>query len=134
MKPSRFAMGLTWSDIFQPQAVEKAGPWKPRKTNPRFPSAPTAPWKTRNGSEFPTFPPPRPFFLSPNPNPRRRGYHETHSGHFVCYQKRTDSKATDRPENRPEEMTAQFREETRFLGAPSVPLTYERPATRPRVE
>src|SRR5580704_19505343 len=95
MKPSRFAMGLTWSDIFQPQAVEKAGPWKPRKTNPRFPSAPTAPWKTRNGSEFPTFPPPRPFFLSPNPNPRRRGYHETHSGHFVCYQKRTDSKATD---------------------------------------
>ena len=38
-----------------PKAVEKTVPWKPWKTKPRFP---TAPWKTRNLGEFPTFPPP----------------------------------------------------------------------------
>ena len=31
-------------------------PWKAWKTNPRFPALPTAPWKTRQQREFPTFP------------------------------------------------------------------------------
>src|SRR5947209_3109082 len=39
------------------KAVETTGPWQPWKTTSRFPTAPTAPWKSRNSSEIPTFPP-----------------------------------------------------------------------------
>jgi hypothetical protein len=38
------------------RAVEKAGPWRPWKTTNRFPTVPTAPWKSRNTSGIPTFP------------------------------------------------------------------------------
>src|SRR5439155_476107 len=59
----RFASVPMWWDAMRspaarrnhPKAVEKTVPWKPWKTKPRFP---TAPWKTRNLGEFPTFPPP----------------------------------------------------------------------------
>src|SRR5688572_22510312 len=45
------------------KAVEKAGPWKSRKTTNRFPASPTAPWKSRRGSAIPTFPPLRRLLL-----------------------------------------------------------------------
>ncbi len=35
------------------------GPWKAWKTKRRFPTLPTVPWKSRNSSEIPTFPPPQ---------------------------------------------------------------------------
>src|SRR5712691_3656655 len=64
-------MVLTWSATTR-KAVEKAGPWTRWKTKPRFPTASTAPWKSRKPSEIPTFPPPLRFALS-LPNQRRRG-------------------------------------------------------------
>src|SRR5450755_743491 len=60
-------------------AVEKAGAWKPAKTESRFPPAPTLPWKSRPNREIPTFPPRRRRLLSspkekqkPKTKPRRR--------------------------------------------------------------
>src|ERR1700740_1332601 len=55
---------VSQSGSHRPRAVEKTGPWKRWKTNPRFSTVPTAPWKTRKPSEFPTFPPLRRRFLS----------------------------------------------------------------------
>ena len=40
-----------------PESVEKAGPWRRWKTTNRFPTVPTAPWKSRNPGGIPTFPP-----------------------------------------------------------------------------
>src|SRR5216117_494422 len=82
-----------------PKAVEKTVPWKPWKTKPRFPTAHTAPWKTRNLGEFPTFPPP---CDSPFPSLKKTKGKEgsmkradrssvNKSGQI----QRTDSKATD---------------------------------------
>src|ERR1022692_3632364 len=60
-------------------AVEKAGAWKPAKTESRFPPAPTLPWKSCPNCEIPTFPPRRRRLLSspkekqkPKTKPRRR--------------------------------------------------------------
>jgi len=38
---------------------EMPGPWKAWKTKRRFPTLSTVPWKSRNSSEIPTFPPPQ---------------------------------------------------------------------------
>jgi transposase len=54
-----------------PKAVEKTGPWELRKTKPRFPATPTAPWKSPPA--IPTFPPPRRRFPLSFLNQRRRG-------------------------------------------------------------
>ena len=70
INPCRFDTVRTSSDVTR-KAVEKTGPWMLRKTNPRFPATPTAPWKSPPA--IPTFPPPRrrfPLFLL---NQRRRG-------------------------------------------------------------
>src|SRR5207248_4203620 len=60
-------------------AVEKAGVWKPAKTNGRFSPAPTLPWKSRKKREIPTFPPRRLRLLfcpkekqRPKPKPQKR--------------------------------------------------------------
>jgi hypothetical protein len=39
-------------------AVEMTGPWKAWKTGSRFSTLPTAPWKSRQQREIPTFPQP----------------------------------------------------------------------------
>src|ERR1051325_3046036 len=41
-----------------PKGRGKDGAVEAVETKPRFPTAPAAPWKTRNLGEFPTFPPP----------------------------------------------------------------------------
>src|SRR6185437_13737610 len=51
-----------------PSAVEKAGAWKPVKTQSRFPPSPTLPWKSRKPREIPTFPPRRLLFVAVNEN------------------------------------------------------------------
>jgi len=40
------------------RAVEMPGPWKAWKTESRFPTLPTAPWKSRRRREISTFPQP----------------------------------------------------------------------------
>ncbi len=48
-----------WHDLIVKSAVEKAGAWKPGKTESRFSPASTLPWKSRRNSGLPTFPPRR---------------------------------------------------------------------------
>src|ERR1700680_2940796 len=68
-----------WRAPVRKSAVEKAGAWKPAKTNSRFPPAPTLPWKSRTNREIPTFPPRRLRLLfypkekqRPKPKPKKR--------------------------------------------------------------
>jgi len=70
--PARFAQPAQKSPR---RAVEKAGPWRRWKTKNRFPTVPTAPWKSRNPGGIPTFPPLRLRFPSYQPrseNARRQ--------------------------------------------------------------
>src|SRR5215831_3689453 len=69
MERFRFGTAHMWSAVMEPRgrrsiksarkrgrAVEKPGWWKLWKTNPRFPTVPTAPWKSRKSGGIPTFP------------------------------------------------------------------------------
>src|SRR5216684_9392525 len=81
----RAAMTATETHYRNPSAVEKTEPWKLWKTKNRFPIAPTAPWKSRQQREIPTFPPHLPRFLFPNLKSQNRGiglHDET--GHITC--------------------------------------------------
>jgi hypothetical protein len=51
-----------------------AAPWTAWKSKNRFPTLPTAPWKSRKGGEIPTFPQPQAaaYSLIPNCQARRR--------------------------------------------------------------
>src|SRR5579859_453981 len=53
------AMTVTETHYQNLSAVEKTERWKLWKTKSRFPIAPTAPWKSRQHREIPTFPPRR---------------------------------------------------------------------------
>jgi hypothetical protein len=69
INPCRFDTVHTSSDAI-PQAVEKMGPWKLRKTSPRLPATPTAPWKSPPA--IPTLPPlRRRFSQSPKSKAKR---------------------------------------------------------------
>ena len=67
------AMTPTETPYRSPSAVEKGEPWKRWKTKSRFPSAPPAPWKSRQHREIPTFPPRLLRFLFPNLKSQNRG-------------------------------------------------------------
>jgi hypothetical protein len=54
------------------RAVEMSVPWKAWKTNPRFSTLPTAPWKSLRDSHIPTAPTTGPFYLMKQ-NPDGRG-------------------------------------------------------------
>src|SRR5262249_23720434 len=69
MERFRFGTAHMWSAVMEPRgrrsiksarkrrrAVEKPEPWKLWKTNPRFSTVPTAPWKSRKGGGISTFP------------------------------------------------------------------------------
>src|SRR5262249_49906259 len=69
MERFRFGTAHMWSAVMEPRgrrsiksarkrrrAVEKPGWWKLWKTNPRFSTVPTAPWKSRKSGGIPTFP------------------------------------------------------------------------------
>ena len=45
------------------RAVEMPVPWKAWKTNPRFSTLPTAPWKSLRDSHIPTAPTTNPIYL-----------------------------------------------------------------------
>jgi hypothetical protein len=50
------------------RAVEMTVPWKAWKTNPRFSTLPTAPWKSLRDSPIPTAPATGPVYLKQNPD------------------------------------------------------------------
>ena len=80
-KRFRSAMGRMWWAVMtvtethykNPSAVEKTEPWKLWKTKSRFPIAPTAPWKSRQQREIPTFPPRLLRILFPKQKSQTRG-------------------------------------------------------------
>lgn len=52
------------------RAVEMTVPWKAWKTNPRFSTLPTAPWKSLRDSHIPTAPATGPIYLKQKPDGR----------------------------------------------------------------
>src|SRR3981081_1309714 len=70
-RPARLARQATRKTR---RAVEKAARWSPWKPRTRFPTVPTAPWKSRRAG-IPTFPPLRrrvPFYQIKSENPLRQ--------------------------------------------------------------
>src|SRR6185437_11446817 len=65
-----------------PSAVEKAGAWKPARSNGRFPPSPTLPWKSRKRREIPTFPPHRLLLLAVNEKQGRLAPPKPKTGHL----------------------------------------------------